>query len=165
MDKDKREEALITWLKDAYAMEVGIVESLERQMGQYDDMPDAKSKIRQHIELTKDQAERVKDCVEQLGGKVAHAKSALASVLGALEGISTKGAKDQALKHALGNFAIEHFEIASYWSIASAARELGHEGIAQTCEQIIREEEEMARWVEQQIPVITTMELQEAARD
>ena len=47
---------------------------------------------------------------------------------------------------------------------ARAARELGHEGIAQTCEQIIREEEEMARWVGQQIPVITTMELQEAAR-
>jgi ferritin-like metal-binding protein YciE len=161
---DKRKDTLLTWLKDAYAMEQGIVESLEAQLGQMDDMPAAQSKIREHIELTKDQAERVKAHIEHLGENVAHAKSAIANVLGAMQGISAAGALDKQLKYALANFAIEHFEIASYTAIAAAARELGYEDIARTCEAIIREEEEMAAWVERQLPSLTTRELQEANR-
>ena len=58
---DNLRDTLSTWLKDAYAMEQGIVEILEKQIGQFDDMPEAQAKIRQHLELTRDQAERVRD--------------------------------------------------------------------------------------------------------
>ncbi len=159
---NKQEDALVTWLNDAYAMEQGLQETMERQVGHMKGMPEAQKKIRQHIEQTKDQAERVKGCIEQLGGKVAHTKSALANMMGSIGGMSTGPAKDTALKDALMSYAAENFEIASYKSLAEAARQLGHDNIASTCEGIMHEEEQMAKWVEQQLPKMTQMELQQA---
>src|SRR5512142_2687981 len=111
---NKQEDALVTWLNDAYAMEQGLQESLERQVGHMKDLPDAQARIRQHIDQTKDQAERVKGCIEQLGGKVSHTKSALANMMGTIQGMGTGPAKDTALKDALMDYAAENFEIASY---------------------------------------------------
>jgi ferritin-like metal-binding protein YciE len=151
---DNQRDTLVTWLKDAYAMEQGIVETLERQIGQFEDMPDAQEKIRQHIELTKTQADRVRDCVELLGDDVSHVKSGVANILGTVQGMSTVMANDRTVKDAMANYAIEYFEIASYLAIGTAAREMGHEEIAMVCESIMMEEQEMADWLEMQLPMV-----------
>jgi ferritin-like metal-binding protein YciE len=152
-DNNQR-DTLVTWLKDAYAMEQGIVEILERQMGQFEDMPDAQEKLLQHMELSKTQAERVRACVERLGEDVSHVKSGVANILGAVQGMSTVMAKDRMVKDAMASYAIEYFEIASYLAIATAAREMGHEDISNVCETIITEEQDMADWLEMQLPMV-----------
>lgn len=76
-------------------------------------------------------------------------------MLGAIQGMSTALANDKMLKNAMASYAIEYFEIAAYKANAEAARELGHEDIAQVCETIMREEQEMADWLERQIPMVT----------
>ena len=151
---NNQRDTLVTWLKDAYAMEQGIVEILERQLGQFENMPDAQEKILQHLELTKTQAERVRACVERFGDDVSHVKSGVANILGAVQGMSTVMAKDRMVKDAMANYAIEYFEIASYTAIAAAAREMGHEDIASVCETIITEEQDMADWLEMQLPMV-----------
>jgi|SRR5215208_6679434 len=161
---DNQKDTLVTWLKDAYAMEQGIVEILERQIGQLDDMPDAREKVMQHLELTKTQAERVKACVERLGDDVSTTKSAIANVLGAMQGMSTAMANDRVVKNAMADYAIEYFEIASYMVLVNAARELGHEEIASICETIIMEEQDMADWLEEQLPMLTSQHLLTAVR-
>jgi len=159
---DSQKDTLVTWLKDAYAMEQGIVEILEKQIGQMDDMPDAQMRVQEHLELTKTQAERVKGCIERLDDNVSHVKSGLANFLGALQGMSTVLAHDKMLKNALADYAIEYFEIASYMANAEAARELGYEDIARVCETIMMEEQEMADWLEEQLPVVTRQTLRAA---
>jgi ferritin-like metal-binding protein YciE len=161
---DNLKDTLSTWLKDAYAMEQGIVEILEKQIGQFDDMPEAQAKIRQHLELTKDQAERVRECVEMLGDDVSHVKSGMANVLGAVQGVSTAMADDKMVKNAMGDYAIEYFEIASYQVIVTAAREIGHEDVATICEGIILEEQDMADWLEESLPMVTRQHLREVVR-
>jgi ferritin-like metal-binding protein YciE len=156
---ENQHDTLTTWLKDAYAMEQGIVEILERQLGQMDDMPDAKEKILQHLELTKTQAERVRACVERLGEDISRVKSGLANFLGAVQGMSTWMADDKLVKNAMANYAIEHFEIAAYRINAAAAREMGFEDIANVCETIIAEEQDMANWLEMQFPLVTRQHL------
>ena len=151
---NNQRDTLVTWLKDAYAMEQGIVEILERQLGQFENMPDAQEKILQHLELTKTQAERVRACVERFGDDVSHVKSGVANILGAVQGMSTVMAKDRMVKDAMANYAIEYFEIASYTAIAAAAREMRHEDIASVCETIITEEQDMADWLEMQLPMV-----------
>lgn len=153
--KDNQKETLTTWLKDAYAMERGIVEILERQIDQAEGMPEAQAKMREHLKLTKSHADRVKGCVEQLGDDVSQVKSGIAALLGAMQGMSTVVASDRILKNAMANYAIEYFEIASYMANAEAARALGHEDIAQVCESIMQEEQEMADWLEGQLPMVT----------
>ena len=162
MTHNSQTETLTTWLKDAYAMEQGIVEVLERQIGQMDDMPEAQEKMREHLELTKTHAERVRDCVERLGEDVSSVKAGLANFLGAAQGMSAVMAKDKMLKNAMANYAIEYFEIAAYLANAEAARMLGYEDIAQVCEAIMEEEQEMADWIEEQLPMVTRHELSEA---
>jgi ferritin-like metal-binding protein YciE len=164
-NNDNLRDTLSTWLKDAYAMEQGIVEILEKQIGQFDDMPEAQAKIRQHLELTRDQAERVQDCVERLGDEVSHVKSGMANVLGAVQGMSTAMANDKMVKNVMGNYAIEYFEIASYKVLITAAREMGNEEIAMVCEGIMREEQEMADWLDQSLPLVTRMHLQQVVRE
>lgn len=161
MNKDQI-ETLVTWLKDAYAMEQGLVEILERQIGQMDDMPEAQEKMRDHLELTRAHAEQVKECVERLGENVSRVKSGIANVLGAMQGMSTVMAKDKILKNAMANYAIEYFEIAAYLANAEAARMLGYDDIAEVCETIMEEEQEMADWLEEQIAFVARHELSEA---
>lgn len=151
---EKQMDTLRTWLKDAYAMEQAIVEILERQIGQFEDMPDAQMKLRQHLALTKTQAERVRGCVERLGDDISHVKSGIANVLGAVQGMSTVMANDKQVKDAMAAYAIEHFEIASYLAIVAACREMGHEDIANICEGIIQEEMEMGNWLRMNIPLV-----------
>lgn len=45
--------------------------------------------------------------------------------------------------------------MASYMANAAAARDLGYEDIASVCETIIMEEQDMADWLEMQLPLIT----------
>ncbi len=151
---EKHMDMLRTWLKDAYAMEQGIVEILERQIGQFEEMPDAQMKIQQHLDLTKSQAERVRGCVERLGDDVSQVKAGLANFLGAVQGMSTAMADDKMVKNAMAAYAIEHFEIASYMAIVAAASEMGHEDIATICDGIIQEEMEMADWLRMQLPTV-----------
>ncbi|MGE5463160.1 MAG: ferritin-like domain-containing protein [Syntrophothermus sp.] len=165
MKNENRKDTLSTWLKDAYAMEQGIVEILEKQISQFEDMPEAQMKIREHLELTKSQADRVRDCVERLGDDVSHVKSGMANVLGTVQGVSTAMANDKMVKNTMGNYAIEHFEIASYRVLVTAAREMGQENIAMVCEEIIREEQEMARWLEQALPLVTREHMRMVVRD
>jgi ferritin-like metal-binding protein YciE len=163
--KNNQKDTLTTWLKDAYAMEQGIVEVLERQIDQAeaDDMTEAAAKMREHLAMTKIHADRVRSCLEQLGEDVSQVKSGIANLLGAVHGMTTVMANDRMLKNAMGNFAIEHFEISAYLANAAAARALGHEDIAQVCEEIMQEEQEMADWLESQIPVVTRQVLMTAA--
>jgi ferritin-like metal-binding protein YciE len=50
------------------------------------------------------------------------------------------------------DFATENLEIASYNAIITAARDLGEDYVARTCEQILRDEQEMAGWLQENLP-------------
>jgi ferritin-like metal-binding protein YciE len=59
---------IIGWLNDAHAMELGIVQVLERHAASAADYPQVQAGIQTHIEQTRQHAELVKGCVERLGG-------------------------------------------------------------------------------------------------
>ena len=147
-------ETLIGWLNDAYAMEKGLVQVLENHANDVKDRPEMYRRIAQHLEETKMHAERVRDCVQRLGGDVSTMKTAMGAVSGFFQGRSTGASPDELVKNALADYASEHLEIASYRALIVAARALGEQQIAQVCEGILRDEEEMARWLEQNLPTV-----------
>jgi len=150
-NRDPR-ETLIGWLNDAYAMEKGLVQVLENHANDVKDRPEMYRKIAQHLEQTKMHAERVHECVERLGGSVSTVKTALGAVSGFFQGRSTGVSPDELVKNALSDYAAEHFEIASYKALIAAARLLGENQVVQVCEAILRDEEDMAKWLEQGLP-------------
>ena len=147
-------ETLIGWLNDAYAMEKGLVQVLENHANDVKDRPEMYRRIAQHLEETKMHAERVRDCVQQLGGDVSTMKTAMGAVTGFFQGRSTGASPDELVKNALADSASEHLEIASYRALIVAARALGEQHVVQVCEGILRDEEEMARWLEQSLPTV-----------
>lgn len=75
--------------------------------------------------------------------------------MGKVQGLSTGAAADEVVKDGLADFAAENFEIASYTALIAAAEQLGDRETVATCNQILREEQEMARWLEQNLPATT----------
>jgi ferritin-like metal-binding protein YciE len=62
---------------------------------------------------------------------------------------------DEVMKGSIACSAFEAMEIASYRILIDTARQVGDEETARTCEQILQEEEAMARWLEQNLPMLT----------
>jgi ferritin-like metal-binding protein YciE len=144
---------LAAWLDDAYSMEQGLIPILQAHADALDaEIPGAAAAIREHISETQQHAERVKRCLQILNESPSQVKSTLSSLIGSAEGRATRAFRDELVKNALADYASEQFEIACYRSLAAAARHLGYAEIADLCEQNLRDEERMARWIDQQLP-------------
>jgi ferritin-like metal-binding protein YciE len=148
-------DLIIGWLNDAHAMELGIVQVLERHAASAADYPQVQAGIQKHLEQTRQHAELVKGCVERLGGDTSAMKSGMASVMGAIQGMTTMVAEDDVLKNALHDYGTEHFEIACYTSLRAAAEANADRQTAQVAEQILRDEQMMADQLLQLIPTLT----------
>ncbi|MBW3631821.1 MAG: ferritin-like domain-containing protein [Chloroflexi bacterium] len=153
-------ELIITWLNNAHSMEEGIAQVLERHAEDAKDQPQMQARLQQHVEQTRHHAELVKGCLERLGESPSGVKSGMASVMGAVQGMSTKMAEDTPVKNTLHDYGTEHFEIACYTSLMAAAQDLGDQQTMTVCQQILREEEAMAEFLFQQIPPVTVQMLQ-----
>jgi ferritin-like metal-binding protein YciE len=153
-------ELVIAWLNDAHAMELGIAQVLERHAEEAKDHPHVHAALQRHLEQTRRHAELVKGCVERMGGETSGVKSGMASVMGAVQGMTTKLAKDELIKNTLHDYGTEHFEIACYTSLIAAAENLGDQETARVCREILRDEQAMAEFLFQQIPPTTTEMLQ-----
>lgn len=152
--KDPR-ETLLSWLNDAYSMERGQIQVLENHVNDVRDKnPEAFQKLTEHLEKTRMHADRVEQCVARLGGSTSSVKTAMGTIAGFFQGRSTGAAPDELVKNALADYAAEHFEIASYRALIAGARALGQNEIVQICEEILRDEEDMARWLERQLPLM-----------
>jgi ferritin-like metal-binding protein YciE len=147
-----QKETLAAWLKDAYAMEQGIVPVLDNHARDAKDHPEVHQRIKQHKEETRRHAEIVKECLHELGEDTSKLKTGMAKVQGMIQAVSTGMAQDEIVKNNLADYATEHFEIACYKALCKAADAAGQPRIRQKCEQILKEELEMARFLENHLP-------------
>lgn len=148
-------EALISWLNDAYALEQNLISVLADHAKDAADHPEIQARLDAHLDETREHAELVERCIERLGGSVSSAKGLVGRVSGVFSGASTALAADELVKNCLADYSMEHFEIASYQSLIAGAEALGFEDVADTCRRILRDEEHMAEWLEENLPVIT----------
>lgn len=147
-------EMLVSWLNDAHGMENALVKILEHQIKDAKDHPQVQAKLQEHLEQTRHHAELVKGCVELLGSKTSAIKTGMSSLFGQMQALSTGAAKDELVKNALADYAAENFEVASYSAIIAAAQALGEQEVANVCQQIMQEDEAMARWLQQSLPTV-----------
>jgi len=148
-------EQIITWLRDAHAMEQSLTSVLERHIVAARDLPEVRKRLEEHLEETRGHAERVEECLESLGASPSTLKSMAGGFMGAMQGMSTGVFQDEIVKNALADYAMEHFEMACYSSLIAAAEDAGLTEISRTCSAILREEAQMGNWLEEQIPELT----------
>lgn len=149
------QDLLLAWLNDAYGMENALIQTLQNHARDAKNYPQMQAKLDQHLAQTRRHADMVKSCIERLGGSTNSVKTTLGAMMGKVQGLSTGPAADEVVKDGLADFAAENFEIASYTALIAAAQQLGDRETVATCQQILREEQEMARWLEENLPTTT----------
>jgi len=147
-------DTIVAWLNDAHAMEKALVKILEHQVKDAEQYPDVQAMLQQHLEQTRRHAEIVEGCVERLGGSTSSIKSGFASLFGQMQALSTGPAEDEMVKNALADYAAENFEVASYTALVTAAEQIGDMQTATACRQILQEDQAMATWLAQNLPVV-----------
>ncbi len=149
---DKLKDKLITYLQDAAAMEHEITEVLQKQVGDTKQWPEIQQRIQQHLDATKTHHQRMVDRLKSYNEKPSGVKSAFAAMMGNMVGM-TAGAKTDALaKEARDDYATEHLEIAAYELLIATASAYGDNATVQACELNLRDEVEMAQWLERNLP-------------
>jgi ferritin-like metal-binding protein YciE len=141
------DDTFMSWLRDAHAMEEQaeqVLSSLARRIENY---PELKSQIERHLEVTRHQAVRIRGCIERRNGSPSAIKSTVARMLGVAQGLSGLFVGDEVVKGVLATYTFEHMEIASYRILIAAADKIGDAETKRVLEEIVREEEEMAKWL------------------
>jgi ferritin-like metal-binding protein YciE len=149
------EETFLSWLRDAHAMEEQAEQVLSSLARRIDDYPDLKSQIERHLEVTRKQAERLRGCIERRKGAPSAIKGTMAKMLGVAQGLSGLFVGDEVVKGVLATYTFEHMEIASYRILIAAAGKVGDSETKKVLEESLREEEEMAKWLEQHFDPVT----------
>lgn len=160
--KDQK-EILAEWLRDAHAMESNQVTMLEKQSDHLADFPNIQRRVADHAEESRRHADLVEECLESIGEDTSAIKEAIGKFTGTLSPLSAAMSADEPVKIALANTGVEHFEIACYRSIQAAAQHCGQQHIAQVAAEILRDEENMARFLEGEIELVTRAHLDSEA--
>ena len=144
-------------------MENQAVEILEKQERRLEHYPELRAKVSQHLQESRRQAERVERCLHDLGTDTSTLKTAAGKMVGTAQQLSGLFASDEVLKGGIADYAFEHYEIASYRMLISAAEDAGEPQVKQALEENLREEEAMAGWLAQHLPELTRQYLRREA--
>lgn len=164
-DRTVAREHLLDWLRDAHAMEEQAETMLKGMEGRLEHYPELRTRIAQHIQETHHQAERLRHCIQDLGGDTSLLKDWTGKVMATMQGFSGAMATDEVVKGAMFSYAFEHMEIAAYRNLIAAAQILGEARTAQVCQSILEEEIAMAAWLEEHMGSVVSQFLLTAGRD
>lgn len=147
-------EHLIDWLRDAYAMEIQAEKMLANMEARLEDYPLLKIRLGQHLVETRTQAVQVESCLHQLGADTSILKTGLGAVTGLFQAWSGVLASDEVVKGTVFGAAFEYFEIINYKILIAAAEAAGETSVAAILRINLQQEEEMAAWMESNIPSV-----------
>ena len=162
--RSEADERLMQWLRDAHAMEKQAETMLSGMEGRIENYPKMRKRIAQHLRETEAQAERLEACIERLGGSTSTIKDMAARMTAFGQALSGNVLGDEIIKGTLASYTFEHFEIGSYRTLIAAAEALGDRETARVCRENLREEEEMAQWIEQNMAEVTAEYLDREVR-
>ncbi|PRB80444.1 ferritin-like domain-containing protein [Pseudomonas sp. MYb185] len=148
-------ENLMSWLRDAHAMEQQAEKMLSSMSARLEHYPVLKARIDQHIDETRGQQARLESCIRRLNGSPSTIKDMGGKLMAFAQGVSGMVMSDEVVKGAMSGYVFEHMEIASYTILIAAAEAARDRETQQVCEQNLREEQAMAEWLLQHLPEVT----------
>jgi ferritin-like metal-binding protein YciE len=148
-------ENLIDWLRDAHAMEQQAEQMLKAQASRIEHYPKIKARIEQHLQETLGQQKLLAGCIERLGGKPSAMKDVMGKVMAFGQAAGGALNSDEIVKGAIAGYVFENLEIATYTALIAAAKIAGDQETVRVCEEILPQEEAMARWILENLPELT----------
>ncbi len=153
--RSEADERLLHWLRDAHAMEKQAETMLHGMEERIENYPHLRKRLSQHLKETQHQAQRLDDALGRLNSSTSTIKDTAASLTTMLTNLGAALAGDEVMKGILAGYTFEHYEIGSYRILIATAESLGDRETARICRENLREEEDMAQWLSQNIDQIT----------
>ena len=128
---------------------------MEPQVSRIEHYPEMADRLQAHIVETRDQVERIAQLLDRFNSKASIIKDMTTSLSGSMAAIGHSVFGDEVIKNSFANYAFEHFEIASYRSLIVMAEDGGYRDALPVLQQSLGEEEAMAEWIGQNLPMVT----------
>ena len=149
-------ERLVEWLRDAYAAEEQAQTMLARTASQNEGYPSFRAGLERHGELSADQANRLKSCLDELGEGTSLIKNLTGQLTALGQTLGGYVVGDEPAKAVLATATFAYMEVSSYRILVSAAEAAGEPRVAEVCRALLGEELEFARWLDEQLVSVTT---------
>lgn len=156
---------LIDGLRSAHAVEAQAMSLLQNQIDRLENYPEMLPRLQDHLRETEQQAENLERCLRSLGSDASSLKDFTTKFVANVQGLFHMATTDEVLKNTLASHAFERFEAASYQSLIVMARAAGEPDVERVAREHLAQEEAMADWVFQNIPMITEKYLMRSAAD
>lgn len=137
----------IDWVRDAHAMEEQALTMLKGQAGRIENYPELSARIQQHIRETEEQIRMLDGVLTRLNDDSSFFKDAAGKLTATMQAMGGVFASDEVIKGVLASYTFEHMEAESYRILIAAAEAVGDHQSVPVYESILRQEEEMARWL------------------
>nr|MBA3326335.1 ferritin-like domain-containing protein [Paracoccaceae bacterium] len=154
-ERQSAQEILVAGLRNAHAMERQAVAVLETQTRRLRDYPDFETRVFRHVQESRIQAERLENALRRCDAAPSSLKGVAMSAMGLWQSTAQLFADDAPVKAMLADTMFEHFEIAAYRSLLEIASLAGRDELRPDLEASLREEEAMARWLEENLTAVT----------
>jgi ferritin-like metal-binding protein YciE len=148
-------DLFIVALRNAHALEKQALSIMTPQVARIENYPEVAERLRAHIEETNGQLTRLDELLADLDTSGSALKDLGLSLTGSMAAISHSIAGDEILKNTFANYAFENFEIAAYKSLITLAEHGGFGSATAALEETLREEQAMAQWIDEALPMIT----------
>jgi len=158
MTADRSEEIrsiFLTGLRNAHGMEKQALSIMEPQVARLESYPEVARKLKDHIQETNEQIERLDAILTSLGESSSGLKDIAMSIAGSMAAMGHTVAGDEIVKNSLANFAFENYELAAYSSLVTLANAGGFNEAKASLLQSLSEEQAMAEWIGSRLPDIT----------
>lgn len=140
-------EKLISYLTDAVALEENVEAMLGGLIRTTED-PAIKSRLQQHQDETRVQADRLRARLEAHGESASTTKSVAAKAGAAMKGVLDAARGDTAGKNLRDAYTTEHAEIAAYQLLQRVAMRAGDGESAEVARTNLAEEQAMAQFLD-----------------
>ena len=145
----------LTGLRNAHAVEKQALSIMTPQVARIEHYPEVADRLRQHIEETNGQITRLDQILADFDSSGSTLKDTVLGLSGSMAALAHTIAGDEILKNSFANYAFEHFEIAGYKSLLVLAEDAGFTQATSLLTQSLREEEDMAQWIDESLPLVT----------
>ena len=144
----RRQALLVEWLRHACVLEGGAIKALAARVEHLDHPKSVRDRLQTHLRALRERQVALELGLSRLGVRPPAVRDQHSTAL------PTDGGRGEALDSALHGYVLEMVEAAVYRVILVMAENSNHRPIARACHQIVRHQEEMARWMTEQIPVL-----------
>lgn len=163
--KNAAYDVFIDGLRNAHAMEKQALSIMQPQLNRLEHYPQVSALLDRHIRETEVQIQRIDQIFETLNESSSGLKDTMLSLSGSMAAMTHTMATDEILKNSLANFAFEHFEIAAYTALITAAEEAAVTQAIPLLRQNLDEEVAMASDIHDGLPDVVRQYITLSASD